>query len=93
MSNFLIWGEGSFKSIVLFYIMGYSLKIVRKMSAFHLIFKMEDFILFSNAISFYRAIGLMSRVFANGPGDRASISGQVIPKIKKKKNSTWYRLA
>ena len=24
---------------------------------------------------FYRAIGLMSRVFANGPGDRGSIPG------------------
>ena len=27
-----------------------------------------------------QAIGLMSRAFANGPGDRGSISGQVIPK-------------
>ena len=25
----------------------------------------------------------MSRVFANGPGDRGSIPGRVIPKIKK----------
>ena len=30
-----------------------------------------------------RAIGLMSRVFANGPGDRGSIPGQVIPKTQK----------
>ena len=30
-------------------------------------------------------IGLMVRVFANGLGDRGSISGRVIPKIKK-----WY---
>ena len=30
-----------------------------------------------------RAIDLMSRVFANDPGDRGSISGRVIPKIKK----------
>ena len=29
------------------------------------------------------AIGLMSRVFANGLGDRGSIPGRVIPKIKK----------
>ena len=29
--------------------------------------------------------GLMSRVFANDPGDRGSIPGQVIPKLKK-----WY---
>ena len=28
-------------------------------------------------------IGLMSRVFANGPGDRGSILGQVIPKTQK----------
>ena len=33
--------------------------------------------------SSYRAIGLMSRVLANGPGDRGSISGQVIPKTQK----------
>ena len=32
---------------------------------------------------FFRAIGLMSRVFANGPGDRGSIPGRVIAKIKK----------
>ena len=31
---------------------------------------------------FYRAIGLMSRVFANGSGDRGSISGRVIPKTR-----------
>ena len=30
-----------------------------------------------------RAIGLMSRVFANGQGDRGSIPGQVIPKTQK----------
>ena len=30
-----------------------------------------------------RAIGLMSGVFANGPGDRGSIPGRVIPKTKK----------
>ena len=27
----------------------------------------------------------MGRVFANGPGDRGSILGQVIPKTQKKK--------
>ena len=32
-----------------------------------------------------RVIGLMSRVFANGPGDQGSILGQVIPKTQK-----WY---
>ena len=32
---------------------------------------------------FYLAIGLMSRVFANGPGDRGSIPGRVIPKTQK----------
>ena len=30
-----------------------------------------------------RAINLMSRVFANGPGDRGSIPGRVIPKTQK----------
>ena len=29
------------------------------------------------------AIGLMSRVFANGPGDRGLIPGRVIPKTQK----------
>ena len=29
------------------------------------------------------ASGLMSRVFANGPGDRGSIPGRVIPKTQK----------
>ena len=28
----------------------------------------------------YLATGLMSKVFANGPGDQGSILGQVIPK-------------
>ena len=28
----------------------------------------------------FRAISLMSRVFANGPGDRGSSPGRVIPK-------------
>ena len=36
-------------------------------------------------ISKYRIIGLMSRVFANGPGDRDSIPDRVIPKTEK-----WY---
>ena len=31
----------------------------------------------------YRAIGLMSRVFANGSWDRCSISGRVMPKTQK----------
>ena len=30
-----------------------------------------------------QAIGLMSRVFANGPGDQGSIPGRVIPKTQK----------
>ncbi len=30
-----------------------------------------------------QAIGLMSRVFANGPGNLDSIQGQVIPKTQK----------
>ena len=31
----------------------------------------------------YRAIGLMSRVFANSPGDQGSIPGRVIAKTQK----------
>ena len=34
-----------------------------------------------------QAIGLMSRVFVNGPGDPSSIPGCVIPKTQK--NGTW----
>ena len=30
-----------------------------------------------------QTIGLMSRAFANGPGDRGSIPGRVIPKTQK----------
>ena len=30
-----------------------------------------------------QTIGLMSRVFANGPGDLGSLPGRVIPKTKK----------
>ena len=37
-----------------------------------------------------RFIGLVGRVFANGPGDLGSIPGRVIPKTK---NGTWYLLA
>ena len=33
-------------------------------------------------VIFYWAIGLMSRVFANGPGDWGSIPGRVIPKTQ-----------
>ena len=38
-----------------------------------------------NLILINRGIGQMSKVFANGPGDRSSIQSQVIPKTKK-----WY---
>ena len=40
---------------------------------------------------FNRLIGLVSRVFANGPGNLGSIPGRVIPKTLK--NGTWYLLA
>ena len=46
------------------------------------------FLLFNND----QAIGLMSRVFANGPGNWGSILGRVIPKTQNK-NGTWQRLA
>ena len=35
-----------------------------------------------NILYINRSIGLMSRVFANGPGDRASIPGRVVPKTQ-----------
>ena len=31
----------------------------------------------------YRTVGLMSRMFANGPRDLGSVPGRVIPKTKK----------
>ena len=31
-----------------------------------------------------RVLGIMARVFANGPGDRGSIPGQAIPKTFKR---------
>ena len=34
-------------------------------------------------LMFNRLIGLVARVFANGPGDRGSIPGRVIPKTLK----------
>ena len=37
------------------------------------------------------AVGLMSRVFANGSGDQGSIPGWVVQKTQK--NGTWCRLA
>ena len=39
---------------------------------------------FFKLISLLSCIGLMGRVFANGPGDQGSIPGQVIPKTQKK---------
>ena len=33
-----------------------------------------------NKYHYHRAMGLKSRVFASGPGDRGSIPGRVIPK-------------
>ena len=35
---------------------------------------------------FYRVIGLMSRMFVNGPRDQGSIPSRVIPKTQRK----WY---
>ena len=32
---------------------------------------------------YYQLIGLVGRVFTNGPGDLGSISGRIIPKILK----------
>ena len=47
--------------------------------------------LYSYFKNLYLLIGLMSREFANGQGDRGSIPDRVIPKDSK--NGTWYRLA
>ena len=38
-----------------------------------------------NKVSKFKQIGLMSRVFTSGLGDRGSIPGRVIPKTQK-----WY---
>ena len=37
----------------------------------------------SNIFKVYRLIGLVGRMFANGPGDLGSIPGRVIPKTLK----------
>ena len=37
----------------------------------------------SFSVAYNRAIGLMSRMFADGPGDRGLIPGRVIPKTQK----------
>ena len=34
-------------------------------------------------IFIFQLIGLVGKVFANGPGDRGSIPGRIIPKILK----------
>ena len=43
------------------------------------------------SLIYYRPFSLVSRVFANGPGDRGSIPRRVIPKTQK--NGTGYLLA
>ena len=50
---------------------------------------MVSSIIFDCLHTLYRAIGLMSRVFASGPGDRCSIPGHT----KDSKNCTGCRLA
>ena len=49
---------------------------------------MEVYLLYMHIFTYiniwlYRPIGLMSKVFTNGPGDWGSIPGQVIPKAQK----------
>ena len=46
---------------------------------------MLNWIIWNRTVYIYKnqAISLMSRVFANGPGDRSSIPGRVIPKTQK----------
>ena len=48
--------------------------------------------IYNICVCVFSSVGLMSRVFANGPGDQSSIQGQVIPKTFFK-NGTWYLLA
>ena len=43
----------------------------------------RDLTLVCRAIGEHRAIGLMSRVFANGQGDWGLIQGRIIPKTQK----------
>ena len=52
-------------------------------SFFFLVFLSSFFVFFFLLQWIYRAIGLMSKVFTNGPGNRDSIRGRVIPKTKK----------
>ena len=42
--------------------------------------KTEERIFQNNFGCIYRLIGLVGRLFANGPGDLGSISGHIIPK-------------
>ena len=44
---------------------------------------MMDLLMYGLALTINRAIGLMSRVFTNGPGDQGSVLGRVIPKTQK----------
>ena len=44
---------------------------------------LHSYMVSSNTKNFNWAIGLMSRVFANGPGDQGSIRGRVISKTQK----------
>ena len=46
-----------------------------------------------NTNNILSGIGLMNRVFVNGPEDQGSIPGWVIPKTQKKKKGTWCHLA
>ena len=43
----------------------------------------DEYYLFIMLMHLDGAIGVMSKVFTNGPGDEGSISGRVIPKTQK----------
>ena len=93
------WITIPFSSFVFFYSFCVSLLyshislIVSLLSAHNLHFLLANIlwifpsVYFAVMVSFYadirRGIVLMSRVFANGPGDRGSIPGRVIPKTQK----------
>ena len=50
-----------------------------------------DELWYNETVHLWMIIGLVGRVFANGPGDLGSIPDRVIPKTLK--NGTWYLLA
>ena len=57
---------------------------------YYILFLNRNYTLYVDLFSALNNWSTMSRVFANGPGDRGSIPGRV---ILDSKNATWYCLA